>query len=99
VVTLWHRTRADNAAAILRDGFRDGTGTYLTDRKFTGVWLSDQVLDANEGAICDTVLRITLDCTDGEIREFEWIEEGKRFREFLVPAAFITERGIVTLAE
>jgi hypothetical protein len=37
---LWHRTSADSAAAILRDGFRD--------------WLSDEVLTPNEGPAGDT---------------------------------------------
>jgi hypothetical protein len=98
MITLWHRTSAEAAAQILSKGFRDGTGNYLTDREFSGVWLSDRLLDANEGAHGDTGLRITLNCTEDEIREFEWIEEGKGYREFLIPAAFITARGTVTFA-
>ena len=98
MITLWHRTRAEAAAQILSEGFRDGTGNYLADREFSGVWLSDRLLDSNEGADGDTALRITLNCTDDEIGEFEWIEKGKPYREFLVPAAFITARGTVTFA-
>jgi hypothetical protein len=82
----------------LNEGFRDGTGSYLTDREFSGVWLSDELLTANEGADGDTALCVMLDCAEDEIRQFEWIEEGKGYREFLLPAAFITARGTVTLA-
>ena len=99
MITLWHRTSADIAAKILTDGFRDGTETYLTNRKFSGVWLSDKLLDENEGANGDTALRVALDCTEDEIVKFEWVEEGKPYREFLIPAAFITARGTVTIAE
>jgi hypothetical protein len=98
VITLWHRTRVEAAARISSKGFRDGTGSYLTDREFSGVWLSDELLTANEGADGDTALCVVLDCTEDEIREFEWIEEGKGYREFLVPAPFIAARGTVTLA-
>ena len=47
---LYHRTDVLAARAILRAGFRDGRGTYLTRHVFTGVWLSDRPLDENEGA-------------------------------------------------
>ncbi len=36
----FHRTTAACAAAILREGFRDGRGRYLTDQEWSGVWLS-----------------------------------------------------------
>ncbi|MGN6732028.1 MAG: hypothetical protein ACTHMB_08655, partial [Candidatus Binatia bacterium] len=77
LITLWHRTNAENAAVILRNGFRDTTATSGSDREFSGVWLSDELLTPNEGPDCDTVLRVTLDCTPDEIRQFEWIEGGK----------------------
>ena len=41
LVTLFHRTSADNVVSIRRDGFRDGEGQYLTDRPFAGVWFTD----------------------------------------------------------
>jgi hypothetical protein len=71
----------------------------MTDHTFSGVWLSNELLTPNEGAYGDTALRVTLRCTEDEIRHFEWIEEGKGYREFLVPAAFIAEHGKVTLAD
>lgn len=51
------------------------------------MWLSDEPLDCNEGAEGDTVLEITLASTEAAIQEFEWVEEGKTYREWLVPAA------------
>ena len=94
-LTLWHRTSDDNAAAILKTGFRDGTGTYMTDFTFTGVWLSDMPLDENEGASGNTLLCVTLDCTEADIHDWEWIEEGKGYREWLIPADFVNARSTI----
>jgi hypothetical protein len=52
--TLFHVTTADTASAILREGFREEGGSYMTDREFSGVWLSDRPLDANDGARGDS---------------------------------------------
>lgn len=99
MMTLWHRTRADAANAILRDGFRDAKGTYFTDREFSGVWLSDRTLDENEGACGEALLRVSLDCAEGDIRDFEWIEEGKSYREWLIPASFVNAHGTIERLE
>ena len=78
-------------------GTGDGgyTATSGTDQKLYGVWLSDELLTPNEGANGDTVLRVTLDCTLDEIQQFECNEEGKDYREFLIPGAFIVTHGSV----
>ncbi len=68
---LWQRTSAAHAESILRDGFRDGHGRYMTDREFSGVWLSDQPLDSNDGAYGDALLRVDLACSETEISDFE----------------------------
>jgi hypothetical protein len=47
---LFHVTTAKAAAVIVREGFRDGSGSYLTTGSFSGVWLSDSPLSVNEGA-------------------------------------------------
>ena len=88
---FFHRTSPTVAAAILAEGFRDGTGTYLTTNTYTGVWISDQALDENEGAFGDTLLSI--DIPEEVVSEFEWIEEGKGHREFLVPAEIVNRFG------
>jgi hypothetical protein len=84
---LYHRTTAEIASRILAHGFKDATGYYLTFSKHTGVWLSDWPLDMNEGAKGDTLLEVILD--EEPISDYEWIEEGKTYREWLVPASLI----------
>lgn len=73
---LYHRTTWENARQILRTGFVDGTGNYLTERQFSGVWLSNVPLDINEGASGDTLLAIDVRLTKAQLDEFEWVEEG-----------------------
>jgi hypothetical protein len=82
---LYHTTY--NADAILGKGFKHGTGCYMTDRLWSGVWLSDRPLDANEGAKGDTVLVVEM--PEDEVVFYEWVEEGKPVREFLVPAEVV----------
>jgi hypothetical protein len=45
---LYHRT--DRAEIILRNGFKDGKGRYLTSELHRGVWFSNMPLDINEDA-------------------------------------------------
>ena len=88
---LYHRTSAAIAERILSEGFRDATGTYLTLNEHTGVWLSNVPLDVNEGAKGDTLLQVEL--PEKMIAKFEWIEDGKPYREWLVPALLINKKG------
>ncbi|GMU24984.1 MAG: hypothetical protein AMXMBFR13_50550 [Phycisphaerae bacterium] len=81
---LFHSTTPEAAAAILKEGFRDTTGQYLTTESFTGVWFSDVPLDEGEGAKGNELLAI--EAPDARLAEWEWIEEGKPYREFLLPA-------------
>jgi hypothetical protein len=48
VITLYHRTQPERADAILREGFKDVTGSYGTANEYTGVWFSDVPLDAGD---------------------------------------------------
>ena len=82
---LYHRTDARDA--ILAEGFRDAEGDYLTDRLHGGVWLSDRILYANEGVAAADV--IDVDIPEEIVAPFEWIEEDKGYREFLVPAEIV----------
>jgi len=83
---LYHRTNA--AEQILRDGFRDGEGHYMTEQVWRGVWLSDRPLDANEGAYGDVVLFVVM--PEEIVVEYEWIQD-IGYREFLVPANIISQ--------
>ena len=96
-LTLYHRTTREAANIILTDGFRDATGTYMTFHEFSGVWLSNMPLDANEGAKGDVLLQVRLPLPESAIAQYEWIEEFKPYREWLVPAAVINP--IMTVGE
>ena len=86
---LYHRTNA--ADDILRRGFRDGEGRYMTDVILRGVWLSAVPLDVNEGAVGAHVLEVEL--PDALAEEHELVEEEKPYREFLVPADRLNRLG------
>ena len=94
---LYHRTTAANAEQILRDGFRDATGTFMSTREHSGVWLSDVPLDINEGADGDTLLQVEL--PEQVIADFEWIEKGKPYREWLIPAQRINEQAKASIVD
>ncbi len=89
---VYHVTAKVSADAIEAEGFVDGEGTYLTQHVRRGVWLSDDVLDISEGAWGDTVLE--LEIPENIVAQYEWIEEDKGFREFLVPADVVNRFGI-----
>ena len=93
MLTVFHRTTKDAAAKILQDGFRDTTSRYLTDREWSGVWVSDRPLDNSEGASGE------IDIAEDLLTAFEWVEEGKPFREWLVPAAVLNDAGTVRLLD
>jgi len=99
MITLSHRTVEGIARKIISEGFRDGTGYYLTTHLHSGVWVSDQPFDANEGACGNVLIRIELAKEEHEIGSFEWIEEGKGYREWLVPAALLNEFGRIEIHE
>ena len=71
----YHTT--DAADAILRDGFRDATGSYMfATIELTGIWLGDTIMDINEGATGDQVLCVEWP-GDVSLDEFEIIEDEK----------------------
>jgi hypothetical protein len=94
---VFHRTTQTAADQILRSGFRDHTARYLTDREWTGVWVSDRALDNSEGASGETLLQIEV--AEPFIAAYEWIKEGKPYREWLIPAAVLNKAGKVKLAD
>jgi hypothetical protein len=94
-VTLYHSTTRENAASILREGFRDRTGKYMTTTDHTGVWLSDTPLDENEGASSEALLSVELE--EGILQLYEWVETGKGYREFHVPAEIVNRVPVVTI--
>lgn len=97
LVRFYHRTTREAAYAILRKGFREGTGTYLTRKVWRGVWICDVPLDANEGAKGDILLEVLIPIE--LVKPYEWVEEGKSYREFLVPARILNAHATVRLSE
>ena len=59
------------------------------------ILLSDMLLDENEGARSEARLCLQLD--EARIAPFGWIEEGKGYREFLVPAAIVNTVNVRAL--
>jgi len=93
VMRVYHRTSGEAAAAIKEAGFRDAEGTYLTRNVYRGVWFADQPLDINEGADGEVVFEVEV--PEPALSEYEWIEEGKPYREFLVPAEVVNRWRVV----
>jgi hypothetical protein len=93
---FYHRT--NQAEAILQSGFRDFEGSYgLEGMTLQGIWLSDMPIDCNEGAKGDELLEVSLaeDCCD--LDYYELIMEGRRYREWCLPAEILNRYGKVRL--
>ena len=93
---LFHVTRIENAEPILAGGFIDGTGTYMTGRLHTGVWLSNVPFDDHYVLDDDyALLEVDLDLSNDEIAEWDWGPAGQAEHEFLILAAVINSRAKV----
>jgi hypothetical protein len=58
------------------------------------VWLSDR--DINEDPGAHTAVLLAVEIPAVLLDPFEWIEDGKPYREFLVPASVLNQVGRVT---
>jgi hypothetical protein len=83
---VYHIAQAENAVQILAGGFHDGTGTYLAGPVHKGVWVSDQLLVLLSGIDLNVVACLEIKVLEAWLIRQEWIEQGKGYREFLVPA-------------
>jgi hypothetical protein len=93
---LYHVTTENAARSIRKSGFRDQTDTYMTGVPQTGVFFSNRPLDPNEGtARQEAILSVCFEVSLRSLREFEWIEEGKTYREWCIPTSFIKKRGTI----
>ncbi len=91
---LFHRT--DHGPEIVRDGFRDGAGSYgMATLWLEGVFLSDSPVDINEGATGEDLLEVTVD--EALLPDYEIVEELKGYREWCVPADLINRHGTIRL--
>jgi hypothetical protein len=86
---LFHPTR--HAGEILRDGFGETSGTYLTPTDYSGVWLFDRPLDERIGDDDPDVI-LELEIPEEVVAPFEWFV-GLSYREFLMPARIVNQYG------
>jgi hypothetical protein len=89
---LFHRT--PSSPQILREGFRDGSGTYGLGSVQTGVWFSDQPIKAHlqPGAL------LAIDVPDEvaapyEVHRCERFRRQWNWREFFMPAEVVNKYG------
>ena len=91
---VYHATRdQESVTAILEHGFKDASDTYLTSTERSGIWLSDQPLLAGNGGLNGDEPLLRLEIPESTLSEYEWIEDGKSYREWLVPADIVNSYG------
>jgi hypothetical protein len=86
---LYHPTT--HASEILRDGFGEMTGTYLTESDHSGVWLFDRAVDKRIGGGSDAVM-LELEIPEPVVLPFE-SPSGLPYRQFLMPAGILNLYG------
>lgn len=97
---LYHLTTPEAATNILRQGFRDSTGSYLTNNEYSGVWLTDSPDSLYQmGLRGNTLLKINFRLPESELAAYEWIEEGKGYREWLAPAVLVNANSSIEIID
>jgi hypothetical protein len=86
---LYHPTR--HAEEILRDGFGENSGAYLTESDRSGVWVFDRPVDKRLGGGQDADMLI-LDIPEAVVLPFE-TEGNFPYRQFLMPAGLLNLYG------
>lgn len=94
---FYHRTNADNARTIVNSGFRNSSGYFLSNRIWTGVWLSSRPVDSDAAARNEALLMVRLELEERELLRWEWACEGRTNREWLMPAAIVNRCATVEL--
>ena len=91
---LFHIANNTNAEAILKDGFRDIMGYHHAGQEWTGVWVSSEPLDWSQRQyLHEANTLFAIEIPEDVISEFEWAEEGKLIREWLIPAELLNSYG------
>ncbi|HKC19776.1 MAG TPA: hypothetical protein VKE27_09095 [Candidatus Dormibacteraeota bacterium] len=92
---LYHPTR--HHESIMRDGFGERSGTYLTETDNSGVWVFDRPVDRRIGG-GDEAVMLTLEVPDAVVLPFE--TPGRLpYRQFLMPAALLNLYGPPEVSE
>ena len=91
---LFHIANNTNAEAILKDGFHDIMGYHHAGQEWTGVWVSSEPLDWSQRQYLNEANTLfAIEIPEDIISEFEWAEEGKLIREWLIPAELLNSYG------
>ena len=61
--------------------------------------MSDVPLDINEGARGECLFELTCDAPDSVFADYEWLEEGKPYREWLMPAEVVNRMALKLVEE
>ena len=65
----------------------------MTRNTYRGVWVSNIVLDASCGVPAgNVVLQLEVAISATELKKYEWVEEGKGYREWLIPTKELNPR-------
>jgi hypothetical protein len=81
----FHTTDVAAAAEIDSTGFWNGRGTYGLGIELFGVFVSDRPVGPNEGSKGMELFVVELP-DDLDLADYELVEEGKPYREWIVPA-------------
>lgn len=92
---LYHPTL--HAADILRDGFGEDSGTYLTETDHSGVWLFDRPVDKRMGG-GDAAVMLELEVPEAVALPFE-SNVNLPYRQFLMPAGILNLYGPPSLSQ
>jgi len=95
---LYHRTNATGARGILENGFRNSSDYFLSNRLWSGVWLSSTPIE-DPARSDESVLMVKLDLDERNLSRWEWISEGKSHREWLMPAGIVNKCATVELVD
>ena len=94
---FYHRTSAERAARIIKEGFKDAAGTYGTDRIHHGVLLFDQPVHESDGQAGDTLLVVEM--PRELIEAYEWPTAGQRYHIYLVPSVCLNGRAKIRVMD
>ena len=103
---FFHATTQKSANAILREGFRDGEGSYMFSPEdleeafgrptLSGVFVASGPTSSQDGAAGDVVLELELS-DEFDVTPWAIEEEGLEVWEWLIPASFLNEHAQVRL--
>jgi hypothetical protein len=103
-LTLYHRTSIGEARQIVKEGFRDQKWGFSVDDAVTerrvkamGVWLTDRLLESDDGPPGDATLEVLLDADEVSLQPFELAGVLGEARLWVVPATILNPRSRVRI--